>query len=171
MGQRDRGGTVLPIAVIAGFIVLAILVVGTIIIGQSARSDTEEAVRKVSLLYLDELAGRREQVVEYNLNRNIETIETAIRLMTEEDLSDSEHLQKYQARMKELYKLDKFAFVDTNGLIYTALGTQTNIDAYSFDHRTLNAPEISILNPDSTEKKVVIAIPVDMAFMGETLKV
>jgi len=35
--------------------------------GAHARQDTEEAVRSVSLLYLDELAGRREQVVEDNL--------------------------------------------------------------------------------------------------------
>ena len=85
-------------------------------IGRHARQDTEEAVRSVSLLYLDELAGRREQVVEDNLRERIQTIRVAIDLMTAEDLSDKAHLEAYQTRMKQLYHLDKFAFVDTEGM-------------------------------------------------------
>ena len=78
--------------------------------GYNAKRDTEDAVRSVSLLYLDELAGRREQVVEKNLQEKIQTIRVAIELMTEEDLSDKAHLETYQSRMKKLYHLDKFAF-------------------------------------------------------------
>lgn len=111
----------------------AILILGTLWMGQSARRDTEAAVRSVSLLYLDELAGRREQVVEDNLNDNINVIHMAIGQMTDSDLSDLTHLQAYQARMKELFHLEKFAFVDGDGLIYTALGTQDDIDRYPFD--------------------------------------
>ena len=157
--------------IIAGLVVLAIMFFGTIIMGQRASVDTEEAVKKVSLLYLDELAGRREQVVEDNLNESIEDIEVAVSLMTDEDTSDVEHLQNYQARMKKLYTLEKFAFVDSKGLIYTALGTQDNIDDYSFDYKNISEPEISILNLASVDKKVVIAIPVDVPFNGDTLKV
>ena len=80
-----------------------------------------------------------------------------------------EHLQAYQARMKRIYDLDKFAFVDTEGLIYTSLGTQTNIGDYRFDYRTLDAPEVSVFNPGSPEKKVVIALPVRIPFGEETL--
>ena len=130
--KAKRSNTVV-IAVIGGVIVMLILVLGTIWMGQSARRDTETAVRSVSLLYLDELAGRREQVVESNLQEKIDNIHVAISLMEEKDLSDLAHLQAYQARMKQLYSLEKFAFVDTQGLIYTSLGTQTNIDDYSFD--------------------------------------
>ena len=61
--------------------------------GSRARRDTEEAVRSVSLLYLDELAGRREQVVEDNLREKIQTIRVAIDLMTDEDTSDKAHLE------------------------------------------------------------------------------
>lgn len=49
-----------------------ILVIGGIWTGRSARSDTESAVHSVSLLYLDELAGRREQVVAANMQVNAE---------------------------------------------------------------------------------------------------
>jgi signal transduction histidine kinase/DNA-binding response OmpR family regulator len=123
-------------------------------------------------LYLDELAGRRKQVVENNLQNKIEVIQVAVSLMTEQDLDDADHLQAYQARMKRLFKLEKFAFVDKNGLIYTSLGPQTNIDEYEFDYRTISQPEISVLNPESEDKKAVIAVPIEpLNFQGEELVV
>ena len=73
--------------------------------------------------------------------------------------------------MKQLYKLDKFAFVDTEGLIYTSTGTQSDIDEYDFDYRTLSEPEISVFHPESTEKRVIIAVPVSIPFQGKTLSV
>ena len=162
-----RNNTI-AIAVVGVFIVMLILVLGTIWIGQSAKKDTEKAVRSVSLLYLDELAGRREQVVEGNLSGRINDMQVAIGLLSEEDLSDEEHLRAYQSRMKKLYSLEKFAFVDENGLIYTSQGTQDNIEEYLFDYETITGPEISILNPKSREKKVIIALPVDhIPFMDE----
>ncbi|SEQ04412.1 Signal transduction histidine kinase [Lachnospiraceae bacterium NE2001] len=167
--KNERKG--ISIYIIGGLVVLLILFFGTIILGQQARIDNENAVRKVSLLYLDELAGRREQVVEDNLKESIDDIEVAVGLMTDEDTSDMEHIQAYQAKMKKLFNLEKFAFVDEDGLIYTALGTQDNIHEYSFDYKTLSEPEISVLNLESLDKKVVIAIPVEIPFDGKTLKV
>ena len=159
--RNGRKNVTVRIAVIGGILVAAILVLGTVWMGHSASRDTDSAVRSVSLLYLDELAGRREQVVEDTLNDSSEKIRTAVDLMTEEDLSDEEHLRAYQARMKKLYDLEKFAFVDTEGVIYTSQGTQDNIDDYHFDHLSLEQPEISLLNPESTDRKVIIAVPVD----------
>jgi len=157
---------------IIGIVVLAIILVfGTIWMGQGANKDTEEAVRSVSLLYLDELAGRRKQVLEDNLQDKVQTIRIAVDLMTEEDLRDKAHLEAYQARMKRLYSLDKFAFVDADGLIYTSSGTETNIEQYSFDYRTLSESEISILNLDNGEHRVIIAVPTDISFQGKTLSV
>ena len=89
----------------------------------------------VSLLYLDELAGRREQVVEDNLKDNINVIRIAIGMITEEDLSDLEHMRAYQRRVKQLFSLERFAFVDTDGLVYTAdEGVRDEIDQYGFDY-------------------------------------
>ena len=169
--NHGRKNYTVMIAILGILILAVILVVGTMWTGEQARRDTEEAVRSVSLLYLDELAGRREQVVEDNLQEKIQTIQVAIELMTEDDLQDKAHLEAYQQRMKRLYKLDKFAFVDTNGLIYTSTGTQDNIDEYSFDYRTLSKPEISIFNLEGEERRVVIAVPVSIPFQGETLSV
>ena len=159
------------IAVVGSLILAIILVAGTMWMGAHARQDTEEAVRSVSLLYLDELVGRRARVVEDNLQEKIQTIRVAIELMTEEDTRDKAHLEAYQSRMKQLYKLDKFAFVDTDGLIYTSTGTQDNIDEYEFDFRTLSEPEISIFNQGSADKRVIIAVPIHIPFRGKTLSV
>ena len=159
------------VTILCSLIIAVIMILGTVWSGQSAKKDTEQAVRTVSLLYLDELAGRREQVVENNLRGNIQTIQVAIDLLSEEDLSDKAHLEAYQSRMKKLYKLDKFAFVDADGLIYTSLGTLDNIEEYDFDYRTLSEPEISVFNPHIPEKKVVIAVPVSIPFGGKTLTV
>ena len=170
MKDRKRSN-ITGIAAAGAAVVLVILVLGTIWMGQSARKDTQDAVRTVSNLYLDELAGRREQVVESNLQNKIRDLRVAVSLMEQSDLSDMEHLQNYQSRMKQLYNLDKFAFVDSRGRIYTAEGMQTNIDDYSFDYKTLSGPEVSILNLDTPEKKVVIAVPVELSFEAETLTV
>ena len=156
-------------AVIGSIIVAVILVLGTIWMGQYARRDTELAVRSVSSLYMDELAERREKVVESNLQEKTEVMQTAISLLKEEDLGDAEHLQAYQVRMKRLYKLERFAFVDTEGLIYTSQGTQDNIGEYQFDYRTITGPEISVQNLDQADKSVVIAVPVDLPFCGKQL--
>ena len=170
--KKTGENSMAPIVVAGIAIVALILIVGTIWMGQSAKKSTETAVHAVSLLYLNELAGRRGQVVESNLQDKIEVIRVAVSLMSEEDLRDAEHLQAYQARMKRLFRLDKFAFVDRNGLVYTSQGTQTNIGDYRFDYKTLNQPEISVLNPKSKDKKAIIAVPIaPLAFNGEELTV
>ena len=131
--MKTRRTSIATVTAASAVILALILILGTVWTGRGARRDSEKAVRSVSLLYLDELAGRREQVVAENLQEKIGVIGTALELMSGDDLSDMEHLQVYQAKMKRLFKLEKFAFVDADGLIYTSLGTQTNIDEYRFD--------------------------------------
>ncbi|MBQ7266187.1 MAG: response regulator [Firmicutes bacterium] len=150
----------LPVAVIGSILIATILIFGTIWTGHKAKQDTEKAVRSVSLLYLDELTGRREQVVATALKKNISDLKTAVGLMEEEDLDELSKLQAYQSRMKKLYTLEKFAFVDNNGLIYTSTGIQDNIEDYNIDYKNINKPQISIKDEKSEEKKVIIAIPV-----------
>lgn len=107
--------------------------------------------------------------MEKNLQDKINVIQVAIDLMTEDDLSDDEHLRAYQSRMKKLFRLDKFAFVDTEGLIYTSNGFETNIDEYSFDYKSISKPEISIFNLNALNKQVIIAVPVQLQFKGRSL--
>ena len=169
--DNTRNSRTRIITIIGGVILAVILIAGTIWMGASTRNGTDTAVRTVSLLYLDELAGRREQVVENSLQDKIDVIRTAIDLMSEEDLSDKAHLEAYQKRMKQLFKLDKFAFVDTGGLIYTSMGTEDNIDEYAFDYKTLSEPDISVFGLGGEKPQVIIAVPVDLPFQGKTLRV
>jgi len=58
-GTSYRKGKATRIAIIGSIFIALIMVLGTFWIAQSARKDNERAVRTVSLLYLNELAGRR----------------------------------------------------------------------------------------------------------------
>ena len=156
-----KSNQTIRIAVIGGIVVLAILVVGTVWMVQSAQKDTTSAVRTVSSLFLDELAGRREQVVEDNLNDNIKTINVAVGLLTENDLSSLDNLRSYQAQMRSLFNFERFAFVDTDGVVYTADGVEHSIDEYGIDYQNITGPVISIKDVESLDKKVIIAVPVD----------
>lgn len=172
MKTKSKNNNSIRIAVIGGIVVALILIISTLLMGQSAQKGTKDAVRSVSLLYLDELAGRREQVVADNLHRRVSDMQAALELMTEDDLSDLAHLQAYQAKMKRLFTLQKFAFVDENGLIYTSLGTQTDIGEYGFDYRSLKGPDVSIKNLKQPDKTVIIALPVDnITFQGKKMLV
>ena len=155
--NRNRS---LRAAVIGSIILAAVMIGGTVWMGQSAHRDTSEVARSVSLLYMDELAGRRGQVVEDKLKDNINVIQVALSLLEKDDLRDLDHLRAYQRQIKQLFKLERFAFVDEDGLVYTADdGIRDEMDQYSFDQQTLSAPEISLKNAAGTEKKVVIAVP------------
>ena len=173
MDSKDsKNRTTFRITVIGSLILAFILIFGTVWMGRTARQDTDEAVRSVSLLYLDELAGRREQVVEDSLKTDIEKISVIIGLLTDEDTSDKKHLEAFQTRIKALFNLEKFAFVDSNGLIYSSTGYQDNIDDYAFDYKTLSEPEISIRITDDGTQKVVIAVPIeDVSLEGKQLNV
>jgi HPt (histidine-containing phosphotransfer) domain-containing protein len=156
-----KSNPILSTTIIGTLIVAIILTVGTFTLGNIATKDTQEAVRNVSLLYLSELAGRREQVVSAILDDYIRDLDTALGLIDKDDLSSFENLKIYQLRMKQLYDLDKFAFVDTNGVIYTFRGTRNDIEEYQFNYQSISDPVITIKNLNSKEKKVIIAVPAD----------
>lgn len=168
--ERSHSRNIMTLIVAGGIVVAMILIVGTIWTGRSASHDTQQAVRNVSLLYLDELAGRREEVVTSKLNECISDMDVAISLISKEDLSSADNLQAYLRRMKQLYGFGKFAFVDETGLIYTSGGTRTDIDKYAFDYETISEPEISVKNMSADSINVVIAVPTDrLPFEGHYL--
>ena len=160
--MKGNHGSRTALAAAIGAVILAVVLIGgTVWMGRSAHRDATEAAHSVSLLYLDELAGRREQVVEDNLKDNINVIRIAIGMITEEDLCDLDHMRAYQRRVKQLFSLERFAFVDTDGLVYTAdEGVRDEMDQYGFDYLTLSGPEISVKNLESADKKTVIAVPI-----------
>ena len=165
--NRDRGYTLA--ALVGGAIVTLILVAGTIWIGRAATRDTEQAVRSVSMLYLDELAGRREQVVASNLQGQVSSTQTAVDLLEADDLVSVESLAAYQMRMKQLFGLERFAFVDQEGLVHTSTGSLEPSDGYPFDHTTIHEAEIHAIDLGTSNSSVLIALPVDIAFQDTRL--
>ena len=161
----------ITIGIIGGAITLVILVVGTILSFFGAQKDSEKAVRSVSLLYLSELSERRAAVVSANIENNEEVIKNAIDLIEPSDLVTIDSLKSYQARMKDLFNLDKFAFVNEEGTIYTAVPTDNTIEDYAFsDHYlSIDGPEVSILNVEDS-KKVVIALKPDKDLVLDSKK-
>ena len=75
--NRTRSSSTITIAIIGTILFVLVLSVGTVLTGFLAKKDTEQAVESVSLLYLDELAGRREQVVSANLSKKIDDMNVA----------------------------------------------------------------------------------------------
>ena len=168
--ENEQKNGLMKAAVIGGIIVALILIVGTFWSGNSAGEDTENAVRTVSLMYLDELAARREQVIASALTNYTRNIDNALSLMTRDDLSSVEKLRAYQSKIKTIYNFEKFAFVADDGLIYTAMGTRSDISIYNFDYKNLSDYTVFIKNTNSNNKKLVIAMPIDnLPFEGKTL--
>ena len=160
MEGKHKNRTIL-VTVASIVILVALLAGGMVLLAGNAHKDALDAARSVSLLYLDELAGRREQVVEDNLNNNINVIDIAIQMLTEEDLSDLSHMRDYQRRVKKFFSLERFAFVDEAGNIYTAdEGIRRETDRYSVDLVNLSETAIFIRNEKEADKKVVIAVPI-----------
>ena len=160
MEGKRRNRTVL-VTVISAVALAAILACGMLLLSGSAHKDASDAARSVSLLYLDELAGRREQVVEDKLTGNINVIDIAIRMLADEDLSDLEHMRNYQRRVKRFFSLKRFAFVDEEGYIYTAdEGIRRETDQYTVDLVSLSETAVFIRNEKEADKKVVIAVPI-----------
>ncbi|MCR4875846.1 MAG: hypothetical protein K5922_01590 [Clostridiales bacterium] len=171
--ESKRRTSNLLIVIIGSVILAGILLGSTFLMGQKAHQDASDAARSVSMLYLEELAGRREQVVEDSLNDSINVIQIALGLLDGDDLSDLDHMRAYQREIKQLFNLERFAFVDEGGLVYTADdGVRDEMDQYAFDYRTLTVPEISLRNEKAGAKKVVIAVPTrerDISIEGKRL--
>lgn len=148
-------------AILGSFIALVLLVLGTYFIGKYAKEDTEKAVHRVSLFYLNELAGRREQVVATTISDFKKNLDVVVGMLEEGDLASVQSLQNYLRRMKQLYLIEYIAFVDENGVMYTSRGTRTDIDLYPFNYKTIAEPLVAVKNMDGASKKVIVAMPMD----------
>lgn len=102
--------------IVGSLVVIVLLVLGSFFAGKYAKEDTEKAVHSVSLFYLDELAQRREQVIETALKDFVSNLDIVTGLISPHDLTSVQSLQEYLARMKQLYNVERLAFVDEPAL-------------------------------------------------------
>lgn len=171
INEKQRKQTIAN-AVAGGIVIAVILLLTTLWVSNSARTGTSQAVSRVSDFYLEELAGRRAQVVAEELRTNFSYMENAIAIMDEDDLESQESLRKFFGRIKTICGLDKFALVDENGIVYTEHSTSSGTSRYSFLSEELTEPIITTANLYGARKQVILAIPVEgVAFQGARIEV
>ncbi len=171
INEKQKKQTV-AFAIWGGIIVAVILLLTTVWVSNSARTGTKRAVSRVSEFYLEELAGRRAQVVSEELKNNFTYMENAINILEDTDLESQEALRNFLGRVKKLHDVDKFALVDENGIVYTEHSTTSGLSRYSFLSEELQEPVISTSNLYGAEKQVILAMPVEnVNFQGARIKV
>lgn len=159
-------------AVVGGIIIAAILLITMGWVSNRARISTNMAVNRVSEFYLEELAGRRAQVVSEELKNHFSYMENALTILEESDLESQETLRAFLGKIKRLYGVDKFALVDENGIVYTEHSTTSGLSRYGFLTGEPEKPAISTTNLYGARKQVVLAIPVeDIVFQGSQIKI
>lgn len=139
INEKRRRQTV-AFAIWGGLIIAAILLVTTIWVSNSARVGTNKAVNRVSQFYLEELAGRRAQVVSEELKDHFTYMKNALEVLDESDLESQETLRRFLGRVKRLYGVEKFALVDENGIVYAEHSTASGLSRYSFLAEELTEP-------------------------------
>ena len=158
-------------AIWGGLIIAIILLLTTVWVATNAQTSTNQAVARVSEFYLEELAGRRAQVVSEELNNNYAYMERALAVIESSDLESQESLRRFLGRVKRLYRVSKFALVDENGIVYTQHSTASGLSRYPFLSQELTGPSISMSNLYGARKQVVLAIPVEgVVFQGARIE-
>ncbi len=169
---KNQKKQAIAFAIWGGMIIAAILIITTIWVSKSARVGTRQAVNRVSEFYLDELAGRRAQVVSEELKNNFTYMENALAVLEEADLTSQETLRRFLGKVKDLYGVDKFAMVDENGIVYTEHSTTSGLSRYAFLSEELTEPTVSTSNLYGAKKQVILATPVEgISFQGAQIKV
>ena len=105
INEKQRRQTI-TFAVCGGIVIAVILLVTTLWVSNAARKGTDQAVDKVSEFYLEELAGRRAQVVNEDLKNNFAYMENALGILEASDLESLETLQRFLGRIKMLHGMD-----------------------------------------------------------------
>lgn len=168
--KRQRNETIVSV-VSGGIIIAVILLITTVWVSNSARTGTNEAVNRVSEFYLEELAGRRAQVVSEELKNHFAYIHNALAILEDTDLESQATLRKFLGMIKRLYGVDKFALVDDNGVVYTENSTASGLSNYSFLSGELTEPVITTENLYGEKKQVILAVPVkDITFQKSRIK-
>ena len=158
-------------AVWGGLAIAAVLLLTTVWVSGSAGTGTDQAVNKVSEFYLEELAGRRAQVISEELKNYFVCMERALEILEDEDLESQETLRRFLRKMKTLYGVAKFAMVDENDIVYTEHSTVSGLSRYHFLAGELTEPVISTVNLYGAKKQVLFAVPVEhVVFQGVRIK-
>ena len=164
MEEKQQRKQTVAFALLGGVIIAAILLVTTIWASGKARSSTSQAVKRVSEFYLEELAGRRAQVVSEELKNHVTYMKNALDILEPSYLESQESLREFLGKVKKLYGVDKFALVDENGIVYAQHSTTSGLSRYGFLSQELTEPVIHNQFLYGARKQVILDIPVEDVF-------
>lgn len=171
INETQRRQTVAA-ALCGAVIIAAILLITTVWVSTAARAGTSQAVARVSEFYLEELAGRRAQVVSEELKTHFTYMENALAVLEDSDLESQDALRRYLGKVKQLYGVNKFALVDENGIVYTQHSTTSGLSRYPFLAQKVTEPVITMSSLYGARKQVILAVPVEgVSFQGARIEV
>ena len=171
INETQRRQTVAA-AICGGILIAIILLITTVWVSTAARTGTSQAVAQVSEFYLEELAGRRAQVVSEELKNNFTYMENALSVLDSSDLESQDTLRRFLGKVKQLYGVNKFALVDENGIVYTQHSTTSGLSRYPFLAQKVTEPVITMSSLYGAKKQVILAIPVEgISFEGSRIEV
>ena len=148
------------LAFFSGIVVLLLLILTTIWNVHTAQEQTQAVAESVSDFYVEELATRRVTIISDALKQNFQYINNALESITKDDLSSVTSLRHYLEKIRRLYGVERFSFVDQDGLVYTAHSTSTGKTRYPFLASGLTEPLITTVLNYGGEKLLFIAVPV-----------
>ena len=159
------------IAIAGGIFVILILIFGTAFNVSSAQKETQSVAESVSTFYIEELATRRVSIISDTLKQNFQYINNALDSITKADLSSTESLRHFLGKIRRLYGVEKFSFVDEDLLVYSEHSTITGKSRYSFLSERLSEPLVTTVVNYGGEKLLFIAVPVyGIEFNGKMIR-
>ena len=159
--------------VIGGLLAMAVIVATTLWTSSGARKAADSAGDKVSEFYLQELAGRRSQLVTQVIDTEFNQMRRALELMSDEDLSSQESLRTFIGRVETLCDLNLFAVVDEDDVVYSRFATYMGGSRYDFlrEGNALSDRVVSTTRVYGANEQICLALPVsDRSFKGKPLK-
>lgn len=155
---------------IGGVFVILLLITSTTLNVKTAQKQTQAVADNISNFFVEELATRRVTIISDALKQNFQYINNAIDSITKDDLSSITTLRNYLGRIRHLYGVEKFSFVDQDGLVYTAHSTSTGKSRYPFLAQGFSEPLVTTVLNYGGEKMLFIALPVKgVEFNGKVI--
>ncbi len=165
---KNREEKTAVFAVCGAVVVAVILLITSMWFSNSVGEETNWAVNQVSEFYLEELAGRRADLISRELRDQIEHMANTLDVVEDNDLESKKTLCNFLGKAAKLYEVDTFALIDEKGTVYTQDGAVPEFGVYSFLDEEIKEPVVRTLKLDGANNQVILAIPVeDMIFQDD----
>lgn len=148
-------------AVIGSILVLLVVTAAALWTASGTRTAANRAAFAVSEFYLEELAGRRSEIVTSFLETKAQQMERAVSLLNPKILESQETLRKYIGNVEAIQGMGLFALVDEDNVVYTEYSTYNGGSRYPF----LSGPDsekqtITTSSIYGSGKQICLSIPV-----------